>query len=122
MHLIGEENIDWVWRFGIPTGRDVDKFAGLKTSTGVTGVPLLAGALATVECRVESSLDTGDRTIFLAEVLAAHRNEIAVPLTFHRLLKLAPADRLRELKLGMERDIELDRAAILEWRRNRNAR
>jgi hypothetical protein len=37
-------------------------------------------------------------------------------LTFKRLLELAPAERLREMKLAMDRDVELDRAAILDWR------
>jgi hypothetical protein len=33
------------------------------------------------------------------------------------MLELAPAERLQELKLSMSHDVELDRAAILEWRR-----
>jgi hypothetical protein len=33
------------------------------------------------------------------------------------MLELAPAERLQELKLEMNCDAELDRAAILEWRR-----
>jgi hypothetical protein len=40
----------------------------------------------------------------------------ATPITFKRLLELAPAERLRELKQALERDMKLDRAAVLEWR------
>ena len=117
MHLIDEAHIDWVWRFGIPSGREVDKLSKLATSVSVTGAPILAGALAWLDFRVESQMDTGDRTVFLAEVLDARIEHAASPLTFKRLLELAPADKLRELKLAMERDIELDGEAILAWRR-----
>jgi hypothetical protein len=70
-------------------------------------------------------MDTGDRTVYLAEVLKAKvgkRGDGRGTLTFKRLLELAPADRLRELKAAMARDIEIDRAAILEWRRGLSVR
>ena len=35
MHLVGEDQLDLVWRFGIRSGREVDKLRGLATSTGV---------------------------------------------------------------------------------------
>src|SRR5207244_1081923 len=30
LHLLGEEHLDWVWRFGLETGGRTDKFAGLE--------------------------------------------------------------------------------------------
>jgi flavin reductase (DIM6/NTAB) family NADH-FMN oxidoreductase RutF len=119
MHLVGEDQLDWVWRFGIKSGRDVDKLRGLPTSTGVSGAPILAGAPGWLDCRVEARMDTGDRTVYLAEVVDARIEQTATPLTFKRLLKLAPASKLQEMKVALERDVELDRAAILEWRRAR---
>src|SRR5262245_37646908 len=41
MHLVSEDMIDWVWRFGIPSGRETDKFRGLATSSGASGAPIL---------------------------------------------------------------------------------
>jgi flavin reductase (DIM6/NTAB) family NADH-FMN oxidoreductase RutF len=139
MHLLDEESIDWVWRFGIPSGREVDKLQGLATSTGASGSPILSGAPAWLDCRVEARMDTGDRTIFLAEVLDAGRARAKAkrgdlrsetvrsqetctqhwtPLTFKRLLELAPPERLREMKQALERDVEVDRAAIVAWRQH----
>ena len=63
-------------------------------------------------------MDIGDRMIFLAEVLDAVCESSAQPLTFKRLLEIAPAAKLRELKLAMAPDVELDRKAILDWRRD----
>ncbi|HEX4413209.1 MAG TPA: flavin reductase family protein [Lacipirellulaceae bacterium] len=121
MHLITEEQIDWVWRFGISTGRNGDKLAGLKTTTGASGSPILVDALVSLDCRVEARLDTGDRTIYLAEVLDARAERMAKPLTFQRLLQLGAPDRMRKLKVAMEHDTELDRKAIIEWRRHQTA-
>ena len=121
MHLIGEDQLDWVWRFGIPSGREVDKFSGLATSTGASGSPILSGAPAWVDCRVEARMDTGDRTVYLAEVLDARIERTAPPLTLKRLLELASSELLREMKQALERDVELDRAAILNWRRVQEA-
>ncbi len=122
MHLVGEEQIDWVWRFGIPSGRDVDKLHGWATSSGASGAPILAGALAWQDCRVEARMDTGDRTVYLAEVLEARLERDATPLMFKRLMELAPFERLQEMKQALMRDMELDHAAILKWRREHEAR
>jgi flavin reductase (DIM6/NTAB) family NADH-FMN oxidoreductase RutF len=116
MHLLDEEHIAWVWQFGLHSGRDVDKFADLAWQTGLHGAPLLQDALAWLECGVEATLDTGDRSIYLAEVLDGHINRSSVPLTFKRLLQFAPADKLRSLKEGLARDGAIDAAAIQEWR------
>jgi flavin reductase (DIM6/NTAB) family NADH-FMN oxidoreductase RutF len=117
MHLVDEDHIDWVWHFGIPSGRETDKLRGLESSTSVTSSPILAGAPAWLDCRVEAQMDTGDRTFYLAEVLDAQMVQTATPLTLKRLLELASADKLRQMNLALERDIDLDRNAILEWRR-----
>src|SRR5258708_6116788 len=37
MHLLAEEQLDWVWRFGLRTGRDGDKLEGLATRLGASG-------------------------------------------------------------------------------------
>ena len=116
MHLIGEAHIDLVWRFGISSGREIDKLSGQLTTTSATGSPILAAAQAWLDCRVEAQLDTGDRTVFLAAVLDAHVAQPASPLTVNRMLELAPADKLQQLKIAMERDIETDHKAINEWR------
>jgi 3-hydroxy-9,10-secoandrosta-1,3,5(10)-triene-9,17-dione monooxygenase reductase component len=50
---------------------------------GTTGLPLIAGALAHIECRVAARYPGGDHEIMLGEVLALRRGE-ATPLVFHR--------------------------------------
>jgi flavin reductase (DIM6/NTAB) family NADH-FMN oxidoreductase RutF/DNA-binding GntR family transcriptional regulator len=60
-----------------------DKFAGLETRQGRTGVPLLRGALAVVECRVAEVVGGGTHRVFLSEVLHAETTE-GSPLAYFR--------------------------------------
>jgi flavin reductase (DIM6/NTAB) family NADH-FMN oxidoreductase RutF len=60
-----------------------DKFAGIMMESGTTGLPLISGALAHIECRVAARYPGGDHEIILGEVLALCRTE-AAPLVFQR--------------------------------------
>ncbi len=121
LHLLGEGQLDWVWRFGLQSGRSADKFAGLDVGTAATGSPILKNALGWLDCRVEERLDGGDRTVYLAEVVQSRVTHFTQPLTFQRLLQLAPADRLRELKRQRHADADVDAAAVRAWRLGRAA-
>lgn len=116
LHLIGEEHLEWVWRFGLCSGRDVDKLAGLASERAATGSPLLSDAFGWLDCRVESRLDTGDRTVYLAAVVQGRWRGRGALLTVRRLLELTPAERLGELKEQLARDAAVDAAAIRAWR------
>jgi flavin reductase (DIM6/NTAB) family NADH-FMN oxidoreductase RutF len=117
LHLLGEAQLDWVWRFGLQSGRDGDKLEGLATRVGASGTPILSAAPGWLDCRVEARLDTGDRTVYLAEVLDAQAPGPAPLLTVSRLLQLITDDRRQELAEQMSRDIAIDAAAIAAWRR-----
>jgi flavin reductase (DIM6/NTAB) family NADH-FMN oxidoreductase RutF len=116
LHLIGEGHLDWVWQFGLRSGRELDKLAGLSTTVAATGSPILADALGWLDCRVEARLSTGDRTVYLAAVVREESVRGGAPLTARRLIELAPPQYLRELKEQMTRDIAIDEAAIRAWR------
>lgn len=61
-----------------------DKFAGVATEAGAgTGVPLIRGALAQIECRVAARHPGGDHEIILGEVLTLRRRD-GSPLVFQR--------------------------------------
>jgi flavin reductase (DIM6/NTAB) family NADH-FMN oxidoreductase RutF len=119
LHLIAEEQVDWVWRFGLQTGRDRDKLDGLETKAGVSGAPILNEAPAWLDCRVEARLDTGDRTVYLAAVLDARFDGEPTALTVRQLRTMIPDDRRRVLEEQMGRDIAVDAHAIDAWRRAR---
>jgi flavin reductase (DIM6/NTAB) family NADH-FMN oxidoreductase RutF len=120
LHLLGDDQLDWVWRFGLKSGHSCDKLEGLEVGAAVTGSPILNGAAGWLDCRVEARLDTGDRTIYLGEIVQSRIAPTGQPLTLKRLLQIAPVDRLSELKALRRRDAELDAAAIRAWRARRS--
>src|SRR4051794_27415527 len=67
VNILAEHQGELADRFARPG----DKFAGLSTTPGRTGAPLLPGALATVECRVVETVGGGTHRVFLAEVVHA---------------------------------------------------
>lgn len=53
------------------------RFSGVAHRHGATGVPLLEGALAWLECRVAAVWEVGDHTVFLGDVLRGEMAEAA---------------------------------------------
>jgi flavin reductase (DIM6/NTAB) family NADH-FMN oxidoreductase RutF len=52
-----------------------DRFGAVEWFPGETGVPLIPGALATLECAVFERIESGDHTIMIGEVVSAIRHE-----------------------------------------------
>lgn len=63
--------------------RAEDKFAGTEIVHGELGLPLIAGAITRLECRVTEKLEGGDHTIFVGEVVGAQTEE-GEPLVYYR--------------------------------------
>ncbi|HEX9459970.1 MAG TPA: flavin reductase family protein [Thermoanaerobaculia bacterium] len=63
--------------------RSDDKFDGVELIEGDLDVPLIAGALTAIECRVYDRLPGGDHTIFIGEVMKIHTQE-GDPLLYFR--------------------------------------
>ena len=49
-----------------------DRFGGVEWATGKTGVPLLSGVVATLECATRRRITLGDHDVFIGEVLHTH--------------------------------------------------
>jgi flavin reductase (DIM6/NTAB) family NADH-FMN oxidoreductase RutF len=116
MHLIDRTQLDLVWRFGLQSGRDVDKLAGLQFRTGATGSPLLPEALAWFDCRVEARMDSGDRTVYLAAVVDGRLERTDPQLTNRRFFDIAPPDKQKIMSEQYDNDARLDALSIQQWR------
>ena len=53
---------------------------GVTSRQGVTGAPLLEGAVGWVECRITDGLETGDHTFFVGEAVSVELGEPSRPL------------------------------------------
>ncbi len=61
--------LEWIRDFGMRSGRDCDKLAGVGHSLGETGSPLFSDCWGWLDCRVVNAMDGGDMTCFLADVV-----------------------------------------------------
>ena len=85
LHVLGEDQLDWVWHFGLQSGRDRDKLAGLACRAGMGGSPLLPGVAGWLDCRVEAKLDIGERSLFVGEVVDGKLETDRPPLHWQRV-------------------------------------
>ena len=115
-HVIDEAQSDLIWRFGLASGRQVNKFADLAWRRGQTGSPVLERAMAWLDCAVEAELDIGDRTIYVAAVLDGGVNRAGTPLTANRILEVATPEQRQRMDEDRRRDEQIDAAAMLAWR------
>ena len=63
--------------------KGIDRFDGVAWRAGLTGAPVIDGAVAVFECRHRSQYDEGDHVIFVGEVQHCSRRVGAAPLLFH---------------------------------------
>jgi flavin reductase (DIM6/NTAB) family NADH-FMN oxidoreductase RutF len=123
LHLIKESQLDWVWRFGTQSGRKIDKFATLETRRAQHGSPVLVEALGWVEGVVESKMKTGDRTIYLLDLVDGYDSGTSdCPLTEARLRALASTAKRQLLEQLLLQDADIDAQRIETWRRDAGAR
>ncbi|MEZ6064445.1 MAG: flavin reductase family protein [Planctomycetaceae bacterium] len=117
LHLIAPDRIDLAERFGLHSGREIDKFAGLELLDGQCDPPILAASVAWLRCEVESGWDSGDRTFYLAAVTA---QMVPKPfpdiLTMRQLIASATPSMLANLRSQITADATRDAAAIRRWR------
>lgn len=119
VNVLGEEHSELAVRFA---SRAPDRFAGVKVVQGLGGIPLLAEALATIECRVVETVIGGTHFVFLAEVEGASVRA-GPPLAYFRgqfgRLELAQdagaareiRERVLHRRLPVGQPIDLDRLA-----------
>ncbi len=80
VNVLGQGSEHLAQQFAAPSP---DKFADVPLRVGELGLPLLAEALAHLECRVAEEVTGGSHTIFLGNVVRATASE-GRPLTYFR--------------------------------------
>ncbi|MBI4772385.1 MAG: flavin reductase family protein [Chloroflexi bacterium] len=69
-------------QLGRKSRKSPDKFDGVAWTPGpATGAPILEAALGWVECRVTGKVESGDHTIYVAEVVEAGVHREGAPLS-----------------------------------------
>ncbi|MDR0291431.1 MAG: flavin reductase family protein [Elusimicrobium sp.] len=83
MPLTEKIDFPFIGRFGFRSGRNFDKFAGVKYEKGVLGAPVvLENTTAVIEARADKNLDVGTHVIFAGEIKEARNICAAACLTY----------------------------------------
>jgi flavin reductase (DIM6/NTAB) family NADH-FMN oxidoreductase RutF len=80
VNILASDQEDLSRKFAVSGG---NKFEGVSYRRGANGAPILSGTLGYIECKVVSTYEGGDHTIYLGEVLEAETRD-AKPLLFFR--------------------------------------
>lgn len=89
------DQLDWIDRFGMRSGRDCNKLEGLDYRAGETGSPLFADCWGWLDCRVVNAMDGGDLTCFLAEVVDGLTVSDGEPLWWRDARQRMPEEWMR---------------------------
>lgn len=63
--------------------KGIDRFEGTAWRAGLTGAPVIEGAVAVFECRQRSQHEAGDHLVFVGQVEHCRRRVGVAPLVFH---------------------------------------
>jgi len=85
--LLADDQADVSRKLSSCSGRDANKFSKfkeLKKFYGETGIPLIDGCVACIECKVVDAVTEGDHTVFTGEVVNIYADEKKKPLLLFR--------------------------------------
>jgi len=101
--MLSEEQHELVPRFGLYSGRDIDKFQGVKTERTASGLLILVDGCGWADCVVVSTLDAGDRILMLADIVEQEFSCGTRPLRKNAAFALQPRE-IRDLLDKKHRD------------------
>jgi len=79
LHVLDKNEKDIIRRFKLPT--PAERFKNIDCITLETACPIIEKALAYLDCRLVTTLDAGDHTLFIGEAMAAASAEKGTPMT-----------------------------------------
>ncbi len=112
LHMLAAGQHQLLPRFGLHSGRDRDKFEGMNVWRTPTGLPVIEGCCGWAECRIVTSLNAGDRIVYLADIIAQELQAGCTPLRKRDAFAVQPEDVRIALEEKHRIDGERDRAFI----------
>ena len=69
INILGESGIEIGRHFGLTEGKNASNFDGIEHFELTTGSPIFKDIVGAVDCKIIKTIDLGDHTIFIGEVL-----------------------------------------------------
>ncbi len=99
VHILGAEQVPLSRRFAESGLSNSEQFEGLAYRLSPEGTPLLEGVLAVLHCRTYRTLEAGDHTIFVGEVIEIETLADGPPLVYYNRAYRAVGEELASGKL-----------------------
>jgi flavin reductase (DIM6/NTAB) family NADH-FMN oxidoreductase RutF len=115
LHLLAEEQLEWLRIFGLSSSQDVDKFAGIPLGQTRSGLPVLPGTCGWMELRIVDRLDSGDRIIYLCDALEIGQEPLRRPLQLKDAFAHLPPEVVAAFQEKKARDGTRDRAWLKDF-------
>lgn len=103
------DQLQYIKDFGLVSGREVDKLAGVPYELKSSGSPVLEDCWGYLDCRVVNAMDGGDMTCFLGEVLEGGTLTASEPMWWRYARTAIPAQWLEEWDRKINGEIEYSR-------------
>ena len=69
-NFLNQDQVSLIPTFGFETGKETNKFQNIAYEEGITGCPVLLDSWGFIEAKIVNSMDGGDMTCFLGEVIS----------------------------------------------------
>ena len=112
LNFLRPDQLDLVGDFGLVSGREKDKLAGVGTKAGSSGSPLLTDCFGYLDCRVINAMDGGDMTCFLADVLDGKTLAQGDPLWWRDARRELPREWLERWEAKQSSEIVTSRVTM----------
>jgi tRNA(Arg) A34 adenosine deaminase TadA/flavin reductase (DIM6/NTAB) family NADH-FMN oxidoreductase RutF len=116
LQLLDEGQAEVVARFALPPAAGSDKWEGFAAARTRSGLPLVAGSCGFAECEVADRLATGDRVVYLGDVVEERVHAGSAPLRERAALARQPPAAAEALRRSYELDTRRDDALLAEAR------
>ena len=112
LNFLRRGQIHLIQAFGLVSGRDTDKLAGLAYRLNASGSPILDDCWAYLDCRVVNAMDGGDMTCFLVDVLEGDIINEEGPLWWRDARREMPPEWLEEWDSKITAEIEVSKGSM----------
>ena len=106
VNFLRRDQLHLISAFGLVSGREKNKLAGISHRPGDTGCPVLEECWGYLDCRVVNAMDGGDMTCFLAEVISGECKNEEGPLWWRDAARQLPPEVMQEWERKIQGEIQ----------------
>ncbi len=120
LNLLSVKQMELVRNFGMRSGKNADKFAGVGHFTAKTGSPIIDGCAGYADFKVIEKLDLGDHTMFYGLAVDNRLVSDEIPLRISYFKRNAKKEWLVELEKTTKESLAASEEFFAEYAKRKN--